>query len=325
MNYSVYDLKKVDGKYVCEAKMVGKDELNKRIVDLVDRDLRLFEPAYKISNLIIRDGAFLFKLYRFRAVIWKDSCLFFHPIEKVKINAIVEKMNTMEIEVTKRGGIVNKSLSFENRLVEVILIIIHGDFSNECRGLLYKMDEIFRKAELMGSRRVQVHQEFAKIHHELNRFGFVVKEVMNVMEETMRNEEDMAEMCLTNFNENDDDSRNERVEEMELILENYYRHYEQVDHEIKGAMRELDAAQKQIGIELAYERNVLALFDTQMNVITCGLSFGTFVASIFGMNLRNEWEDSNRMFLGMMGLSVGLVIGMPFIFWKKFERMIKKL
>ena len=320
MNYSVYDFKKVDGKYVCEAKMVGKDELNKLIVDLVDRDLRLFETAYKISNLIIRDGAFLFKLYRFRAVVWKDSCLFFHPIEKGKINAIVEKMNTMEIEVVKRGGIVNKSLSFENRLIEIILMMIHGDFSNECRGLLYKMDEIFRKAELMGSR-VRVHQEFAKIYHELNRFGFVVKEVMNVIEETMRNEEDMAEMCLTNFKDEDKETRTERIEEMELILEHYHRHYEQVDHEISGAMRELDAAQKQIEVELANERNMLALFDTQMNVITCGLSFGTFVASIFGMNLRNEWENSNEMFLGMISLSAGLVIGIPFIFWKRFERI----
>ena len=326
-SFSVYEVVKLDGKYQSVARMIGKDELNRRIVDLVDRDLRLFEPAYKISNLIIREGAFLFKLYRFRAVVFKDTCLFFHPIEKVKITAIIEKMNMMEIEVKRRGGIVNKSLSFENRLLEIILMIIHGDFSFECRGLLYRMDEIFRKVDSFGTR-VQVHQQFAKIRHDLNSFNFVVKEVMNVIEETMKNEEDMAEMCLSsgidNKEKKDDDELSERIEEMELIFENYFRHYQQVEHEITGAMRELDGRQKQIGVELAYERNVLALFDTQMNVITCGLSFGTFVASIFGMNLRNEWENSNNMFIGMIVLSVGLVIGMPFVFWKKFEKMVPK-
>lgn len=29
---------------------------------------------------------------------------------------------------------------------------------------------------------------------------------------------------------------------------------------------------REIGLELAFERNLLQLFDTQMNVITCGLS-----------------------------------------------------
>lgn len=317
MNYSVYDICKINGKYESTSRHIDKDELNRRIVDLVDRDLRLFEPAYKISNLIIRNGAFLFKLFRFRAVVFKESCFIFHPIDKDKIISLLDKMNSMEIEVEKRGGIVNTSLSFENRLVEIILMMIHVDFGVESRLLLYKMDEIFQKVEMTG-KRVYINKELSYIYHNLNRFGFVVKEVMNVIGEIMKNDEDMKEMCLSC---NGDDNSDERVEEMELILENYYRHYQQVEHEITGAMREFDIAQKQIGVELAHERNILALFDTQMNVITCGLSFGTFVASIFGMNLRNEWEGSNDMFIGMIGLSVGLVVGIPILVWKRFEKM----
>lgn len=320
MSYNVNKICKVDNKYEVFQHTVGINEIKESVIDLVDRDLRIFEPSYKISNLIIRDKAFLFKLYHFRVIVLKDFCLFFHPISKERIDVVLNKMNVMEIEVKRRGEVFRRTLSFENRLLDIILAVIHSDFEYECNNLLFRMDCVFRGMESIRGTCANVNREFAKIHHDLNHFHLIVKEVITVIYETMRNKDDMRDMCLSN----ECIDSEQCVEEMELIFENYYRHYQQIEHEVVGTMKELESMQKQIGVELAHERNILALFDTQMNMITCGLSFGTFIASIFGMNLRNGWENSEGMFLGMIGVSLGLVIGMPFVFWKKFVQIRRK-
>jgi len=71
-------------------------------------------------------------------------------------------------------------------------------------------------------------------------------------------------------------------------------------------------------------RNALMLLDLKFSVGTLGLAMGTFIAGLYGMNLKNYLEDSVGGFLGVTGASVVLsviVCGYGLLKLRKVQRV----
>ena len=55
-------------------------------------------------------------------------------------------------------------------------------------------------------------------------------------------------------------------------------------------------------------RNSLMLLELRFSIFTLGLGAGTFVAALYGMNLKNFIEESNLGFWGVSGVSAALSV-----------------
>jgi len=55
-------------------------------------------------------------------------------------------------------------------------------------------------------------------------------------------------------------------------------------------------------------RNSLMLLELRFSIFTLGLGAGTFVAALYGMNLKNFIEESNLGFWGVSGISAALSV-----------------
>uniref|UniRef100_A0A2R9B1P4 Magnesium transporter n=1 Tax=Pan paniscus TaxID=9597 RepID=A0A2R9B1P4_PANPA len=102
----------------------------------------------------------------------------------------------------------------------------------------------------------------------------------------------------------------DHAEEMELLLENYYR----LADDLSNAARELrvliDDSQSIIFINLDSHRNVMMRLNLQLTMGTFSLSLFGLMGVAFGMNLESSLEEDHRIFwliTGIMFMGSGLI------------------
>ncbi|EMP35189.1 Magnesium transporter MRS2 like protein [Chelonia mydas] len=102
----------------------------------------------------------------------------------------------------------------------------------------------------------------------------------------------------------------DHAEEMELLLENYYRQAEDLANEARELRVLIDDSESIIFINLDSHRNVMMRLNLQLTMGTFSLSLFGLIGVAFGMNLESSFEEDNRAFwlvTGIMFLGSGLI------------------
>uniref|UniRef100_A0A8C0TPJ9 Magnesium transporter n=2 Tax=Canis lupus familiaris TaxID=9615 RepID=A0A8C0TPJ9_CANLF len=124
----------------------------------------------------------------------------------------------------------------------------------------------------------------------------------------------LEELCLTKWTDPQVFEKSsagiDHAEEMELLLENYYR----LADDLSNATRELrvliDDSQSIIFINLDSHRNVMMRLNLQLTMGTFSLSLFGLMGVAFGMNLESSLEEDHRVFwliTGIMFMGSGLI------------------
>ena len=97
------------------------------------------------------------------------------------------------------------------------------------------------------------------------------------------------------------------------------------DPQLRKALRDyVGGLRNAIRAILDANRNALMLLELKFSVGTLGLAMGTFIAGLYGMNLKNFFEESAFGFLGVTGASVVLsviVCGYGLVKLRKVQRV----
>ncbi|XP_074918977.1 magnesium transporter MRS2 homolog, mitochondrial isoform X3 [Chelonoidis abingdonii] len=102
----------------------------------------------------------------------------------------------------------------------------------------------------------------------------------------------------------------DHAEEMELLLENYYRQAEDLANEARELRVLIDDSESIIFINLDSHRNVMMRLNLQLTMGTFSLSLFGLIGVAFGMNLESSFEEDHRAFwlvTGIMFLGSGLI------------------
>ena len=84
--------------------------------------------------------------------------------------------------------------------------------------------------------------------------------------------------------------------------------FQDLDNDVTKLTREIENVQNLFNIDLAKKRNIYAIFNIYISIASLSLSFGSYIGSMFGMNLRNKFEDSNVAFIVTFLSSLFLVL-----------------
>ena len=284
-NYNVLLLNKSTN---FENKIISKEHIFTDIViDMQERDLHIIDPTDKsnISVLLIKKNCILIKLDYLRCIITSD---------KLYIFSTNHNRHKVFLEFLRKHYMENKDSDnpFEFIILEAILIDICNLMEDNLSSISKQVNSFLEKI----SESVNNYKLSIPIQTELLKKEIQIKEVKDLIMEVLQSDEDMANMYLTR-NETITDLDESNHGELEVLLENYEKLVDEINDKLKRMIREIDITQKIANLSLATTRNDIAILNTKISMISISLSFGSLVASTFGMNLRNSYEDNSFAFI----------------------------
>ncbi|XP_053324103.1 magnesium transporter MRS2 homolog, mitochondrial isoform X2 [Spea bombifrons] len=219
-------------------------------------------------------------------------------------------------QLAGEGQLVTYSLPFEFRALEAILQHRMSTLQGRLQYLqpyILETLEALVDPKLLSIDRSKLHVllQNGKSLSELETDIKVFKEtILEILDE----DELIEDLCLTKMAYpqvlEESASRIDHAEEMELLLENYYR---QAD-DLANAARELrvliDDSESVIFINLDSHRNVMMRLNLQLTMGTFSLSLFGLIGVAFGMNLESSFEENPQVFwlvTGIMFLGSGLI------------------
>lgn len=268
---------------------------------LTVRDMRQIDPAFTPKPAIwVREDALLVSLESVRAIILHNKIFVFNPDH--------EKSQATIWYIRKR--LLNHRedifMPFEFVALEAILIntclVLEGEFhaiEPELRLTLGDLPKIINSEQL---------ERLRQLEQRLNYYYSRARKVQHALQTVLDEDEDMADMYLTEKRRNPGVTRNPvDHDEAEMLLETYLQNVDDLTSKAGLLNRAIDDTENLIEIHLDTMQNRLLLVDLIITVITTILSFGTMVTSMFGMNfpLPNAMQtlpQSQFYFGGTVGL-----------------------
>uniref|UniRef100_A0ACB8FCE1 Magnesium ion transporter n=1 Tax=Sphaerodactylus townsendi TaxID=933632 RepID=A0ACB8FCE1_9SAUR len=221
-------------------------------------------------------------------------------------NANMEKWLRQELasQLAGEGQLVTYSLPFEFRAIEAILQYWIGCLHERLSSLQPQILETLNALvdpKLLSVDRSKVHVllQNGKSLSELETDIKVFKEtILQILDE----EELIEELCLTKWTDpqvfEESSSGIDHAEEMELLLENYYRQAEDLANETRELRMLIDDSESIIFINLDSHRNVMMRLNLQLTMGTFSLSLFGLMGVAFGMNLESSFEEVRHRLWG---------------------------
>uniref|UniRef100_A0A7M4E6G7 Magnesium transporter n=3 Tax=Crocodylus porosus TaxID=8502 RepID=A0A7M4E6G7_CROPO len=219
-------------------------------------------------------------------------------------------------QLAGEGQLVTYSLPFEFRAIEAILQYWISKLQarlNLLQPQILETLEALVDPKLLSVDRSKLHVllQNGKSLSELETDLRVFKEtLLKILDE----EELIEELCLTKWTDpqvfKESTSGIDHAEEMELLLENYYRQTEDLVNEARELRVLIDDSESIIFINLDSHRNVMMRLNLQLTMGTFSLSLFGLIGVAFGMNLESTLEEDLRAFwlvTGIMFLGSGLM------------------
>ena len=282
------------------------EQIKDLIFEIQPRDFNLLDKSnnYKISTLIIRKSGYLLKLYNFRCIITPTKAYIFNT-ENFNIDNFIHFFNYN----FNNKNMISIALPSELKFLELLLIYVCNQTDITIDQLTILVNQI--SFENLKSSNLK---SILSLQNKLTIAEQEYIEIRNVISELVKSKEDMFDLYLskksTDYNNiiKDDELK---LDEFEILLENYDNQLNEDINLIKKLIKEVDNKLRLADISLADFRNMIALYNTQISIISLSISFGSFIAAIYGMNLQNNMEN----LIGGLYIMSGIIISISLIIY----------
>ncbi|XP_044773327.1 magnesium transporter MRS2 homolog, mitochondrial isoform X2 [Neomonachus schauinslandi] len=219
-------------------------------------------------------------------------------------------------QLAGEGQLVTHPLPFEFRATEALLqywiSTLQGKLSILQPLILETLEALVDpKHSSVDKSKLHILLQNGKSLSELETDIKIFKEsILEILDE----EELLEELCLTKWSDPQVFEKSsagiDHAEEMELLLENYYRLAEDLSNATRELRVLIDDSQSIIFINLDSHRNVMMRLNLQLTMGTFSLSLFGLMGVAFGMNLESSLEEDHRVFwliTGIMFMGSGLI------------------
>jgi len=264
-------------KQSIKSSSLNLEDIKDKIKNYNKRDLYFFDNRirFDISSLNIKKNSIICKLDSLKAIIFEDECYVLYNY--ADISNIVSNFNTQDI--------------FHLHLLEWFFSIIIEKLDNEFNLIFNEFSNID------PNNKYEINDNFITLQSNLLNLEYRIKELHSITEDLL---EDKEEFKSLTFDKCDNNIPEELIENCNLKIEDVY-------NDISKLVKEMDNVQKITNIKLAKDRNKFAIINLYVSFMTLSMSFGSFIGSMYGMNLKNYWEDNNYAFGLTFLTSFGLI------------------
>ncbi|XP_045860850.1 magnesium transporter MRS2 homolog, mitochondrial isoform X2 [Meles meles] len=265
-----------------------------------------------VSQATLASVAPVFTVY-LKAVITPECLLI---LDYRNLNLEQWLFRELPSQLAGEGQLVTYSLPFEFRAIEALLqywiSTLQGKLSILQPLILETLEALVDpKHSSVDRSKLHILLQNGKSLSELETDIKIFKESML---EILDEEELLEELCLTKWSDPQVFEKSsagiDHAEEMELLLENYYRLAEDLSNATRELRVLIDDSQSIIFINLDSHRNVMMRLNLQLTMGTFSLSLFGLMGVAFGMNLESSLEEDHRVFwliTGIMFMGSGLI------------------
>ncbi|XP_061051746.1 magnesium transporter MRS2 homolog, mitochondrial isoform X1 [Eubalaena glacialis] len=273
------------------------------------RDLR-FQHLMSITT---RNNRIIMRMEYLKAVITPECLLI---LDYRNLNLEQWLFRELPSQLAGEGQLVTYPLPFEFRAIEALLQYrintLQGKLSILQPLILETLEALVDpKHSSIDRSKLHILLQNGKSLSELETDIKIFKEsILEILDE----EELLEELCLTKWSDPQVFEKSsagiDHAEEMELLLENYYRLAEDLSNAARELRALIDDSQSIIFINLDSHRNVMMRLNLQLTMGTFSLSLFGLMGVAFGMNLESSLEEDHRVFwliTGIMFMGSGLI------------------
>uniref|UniRef100_A0A8I5U002 Magnesium transporter n=1 Tax=Pongo abelii TaxID=9601 RepID=A0A8I5U002_PONAB len=258
------------------------------------RDLRF----QHVMSITVRNNRIIMRMEYLKAVITPECLLI---LDYRNLNLEQWLFRELPSQLSGEGQLVTYPLPFEFRAIEALLQYWVSLF------LFSFLDKLGYCFNGMSPDHILPQNNLSELETDIKIFKESILEILD-------EEELLEELCVSKWSDPQVFEKSsagiDHAEEMELLLENYYR----LADDLSNAARELrvliDDSQSIIFINLDSHRNVMMRLNLQLTMGTFSLSLFGLMGVAFGMNLESSLEEDHRIFwliTGIMFMGSGLI------------------
>ena len=223
-------------------------------------------------------------------------------------------------------------LPFELQSVDAVLFTVCTMLNEDSHELEYDANETIENL-LLASNASSVtgesgHDALRYLKNEISQMQGRVQGFIRAMNLVLDNDKDMALMNLTRLITHPDrfiqpvhqDILHEESDEPELILEAYMQQALSNTNALDLLKDELSNTEELLNMKLDAVRNRLLYVNTVVSLLSLTIGIGSFIGSIFGMNVINHLETDDDAFRKVvLGTCIGMtgILGlMSYVFYR---------
>lgn len=316
MKYTLYD----SSGTAAPVNQLTKLEVAERY-GLSTRDLRVFDlPTSGFPYILVRGSTILIHLFDLRLLVRDDQTLVFYIIENpdrqrpYEDSQTVSHVFTHNLEEKLRAGHgLGFSLKqpYELRVVETALASVTSVFEAEYLSTKHQVSNVLEMADLdaLGKEENLIHTKLRmtlELTRKLSGIEKRARQVRNVVQEVLNEDEDMANMYLTDKKA----GRPHEVQDhqdVEYLFEAYFKASDAIVQEAVGLIGNIRRTEETIHSTLTVRRNQIMVLEAKIEIIMLAMAGATLVAGWYGMNVINYFEESAYAFAGLLAVSLTAV------------------
>lgn len=313
---------------------------------LTTRDLRVFDlPSGGFPHILVRENTILIHLFDLRLLVQDDQTLLFHiasewsnpahhedsaeannqwprAIVPGKSPSSISRVFSQNLEAKIRdgqGADFSVHQPYELRVMEAALASVTSVLEAEFLILEKKVSGALRLTNLNVPDREEslIHTELHMILDLTRKLAGIeqrARQVRNAIQEVLNEDEDMANMHLTDKRAGKPHKLHDH-QDVEYLFEAYFKTSDSVVQEAASLIENIRRTEETIQSTLSVRRNQIMVLEAKIEIIMLALAVGTLVAGWYGMNVINYFEESSHAFavlvsLSLMGISSGSWYGM---------------
>ncbi|EEB06596.1 magnesium ion transporter Mrs2 [Schizosaccharomyces japonicus yFS275] len=263
---------------------------------LLPRDLRKLDTGVSsiVPVILVRSSCILINLLHVRAIIKADTVLLFDVYGSTSTQMHSRFIYELEGRLRKSSSDFG-SLPYEMRALEAILVSVVATLDTEMMTLQTLVSNLLSDFELdIRHDRLRALLRYSKRLSEFKKRATMIR---NTLDETLEQDEDLAGMYLTEKLKNGKSRPMHKHEEVELLLETYYKQVEEIVQRADSLSSSIKHTEEVCNIVLDANRNALMIYDLKLSVLTMSTGLAAVFAGLFGMNLVNGYEESPCAFV----------------------------
>ncbi|KAJ2882692.1 magnesium ion transporter [Coemansia asiatica] len=315
-----------DGNVTIRAGEFQKSELCAQH-GLQPRDLRKIDSKFvnQMPAILVRKHAILVNLLHIRALIEADRIVLFDSIGTPSSYSQGLLVYELQERLRSSGSVAGGSEAqqpFEFRALEAVLISVVNSLQSDeevlvnlVQNLLAYLEESVDRSKL---------RELLQYSKRLSRFEQKALNIRDAIEEVLEQDEDLAGMYLTQKLKGRLRDPDEH-EEVELMMETYLKQVEEIVNHVESVSSHVRTTEDVVNIILDSQRNSLLLLEIRLTILTVGLSTGTFLSGLFGMNLINALESRPEAFFVVSTIAFLAIFSLTFAGLRSMQKVLKKI
>jgi len=246
-----------------------------------------------VPTILVRKHGILVNILHIRALIKHDTVFLFDSYGSTDSSLhslfLYNLGHNLRIGAKASGG-----LAYEFRALEAMLSSVAQALESEMSNLRTLT------VELLDGLESEIDREKLKLMLQYSRKNSACLKraslVQACIDEVLEQDEDLADMYLTQKFEFEHDRASDDHEEIEMLLESFSKQVEGIVNDVENLVANVKSTEEIVELILDSNRNSLLALDLKISIGTMGLGAGALIASAFGMNLDSGLSDHPTAF-----------------------------